>query len=647
MQQVLSSGEVSGGVRPPPAPARRGIWIAVAVLTAAALLLRLAGISRESLWLDEGYTLLFSSYSIPRLLLIGGAHEHPPLYYLLVHAALSLTHSYLAPRLLSALAGTAAVPVLYVLGRRLYGTAAGLIAAALLALSPFHLWYSQDGRAYEVAGLCVLLSYLALLSAGRTGGRAAWVAYVAATLAAFYADYTTVLAILPQVILWRRHPRAAALAWAAVVAGYLPWIGMLARDTAAVAAAYWIPAPNPSEVARTVLEFAGLAGPCPSPPCRGVALPGVAGHGVLLAIPIAAAVIIGALRRRGPALLLAAWLLTPFVVVLALAPVRSLYLDRAFLDATYPLYLLIGASVAALGRRRTTAVVAAIPLALAAATSVLVYAYPTNPDWRPLARDLGHAGRVGDVVVYYPGVVRSVVSPYLPSGDVPGRSAAVWTRSYLDILGWQHQYPRARRTDRRSIHIVEEELRDRQLSAAARSAGAIWLVTYDYFGVNDVRRWFVQHGYQPVISETYTGDTRLELWSRRGPPVIGRVLLTSRTPGWKMRGDVALARGVIRESGRAEASNTFSIRPGAPYSIALSYDATPPTNPAVTVTVYNRDHHRLAVFPRTTWYELPEAGVWLEQPFGFVAPPGSARAVISVRTRWGETRWRLAVHGGN
>src|SRR5438270_9855010 len=74
-------------------------------LAALALFLRLHDISRQTLWLDEGYTLLFSRMSLDRLLLVGGAHEHPPLYYLLVHTLLSVHDSYLVPRVLSAVFG--------------------------------------------------------------------------------------------------------------------------------------------------------------------------------------------------------------------------------------------------------------------------------------------------------------------------------------------------------------------------------------------------------------------------------------------------------------------------------------------------------------------------------------------------------------
>src|SRR5579859_7320753 len=134
-------------------------------LALVALGLRMYNIGHESLWLDEGYTLLFSRLSFPQLFAVGGAHEHPPLYYLLVHIGLGIHDSYLVPRVITAFAGALSVLALAALGTRMIGRRAGLIAAALLAVAPFHVWYGQDGRGYELAGLAVLLSYWSLLRA--------------------------------------------------------------------------------------------------------------------------------------------------------------------------------------------------------------------------------------------------------------------------------------------------------------------------------------------------------------------------------------------------------------------------------------------------------------------------------------------------
>jgi len=51
-----------------------------------------------------------------------------------------------ALRSLSLLAGLISIYLLYLLGRALLGAGVGLISAALLALSPFALYYSQEAR---------------------------------------------------------------------------------------------------------------------------------------------------------------------------------------------------------------------------------------------------------------------------------------------------------------------------------------------------------------------------------------------------------------------------------------------------------------------------------------------------------------------
>ena len=50
-------------------------------------------------------------------------------------------------RLPSLVLGTAAIPVVFLLGRRVAGTRVGLFAAAILALSPFAIFYSTEARA--------------------------------------------------------------------------------------------------------------------------------------------------------------------------------------------------------------------------------------------------------------------------------------------------------------------------------------------------------------------------------------------------------------------------------------------------------------------------------------------------------------------
>jgi len=73
-------------------------------------------------------------------------------------------------RLPGALAGALCVPLLAWVGRRLHGAGTGLIAAALLAFSPWHLFVSRFGVGASQCPLEALLPLALLLGAGLLGG---------------------------------------------------------------------------------------------------------------------------------------------------------------------------------------------------------------------------------------------------------------------------------------------------------------------------------------------------------------------------------------------------------------------------------------------------------------------------------------------
>src|SRR5207253_5308105 len=93
----------------------------------------------------------------------------PPLYFVSVWFwAHVFGTSALGLRSLSAVAGTAAVPVAYLAGREMGTKRIALLAAALVAFNPFLVWYSQEARAYALlATLCAcgLLFFLRALQA--------------------------------------------------------------------------------------------------------------------------------------------------------------------------------------------------------------------------------------------------------------------------------------------------------------------------------------------------------------------------------------------------------------------------------------------------------------------------------------------------
>ena len=82
---------------------------------------------------------------------VKNSESNPPLYYVLAWAwAKAFGTHEVGLRSLSTLFGTATVPLAYCIGAELAHRRAGLIAAALVAVSPMLIWYSQEARSYAV-----------------------------------------------------------------------------------------------------------------------------------------------------------------------------------------------------------------------------------------------------------------------------------------------------------------------------------------------------------------------------------------------------------------------------------------------------------------------------------------------------------------
>jgi predicted membrane-bound mannosyltransferase len=138
------------GVREAVRARSRAFWI-VAGLTLLAAGLRLATLGAQSFHHDEVVTasrVLRGSFW-HAMDAVGFSESAPPLYYALAWAWAQVAGlDEFGLRSLSAVAGIATVPVAYLLGLELRGRRAGIAAAALVAVNPMLVWYSQEARGY-------------------------------------------------------------------------------------------------------------------------------------------------------------------------------------------------------------------------------------------------------------------------------------------------------------------------------------------------------------------------------------------------------------------------------------------------------------------------------------------------------------------
>ena len=135
----------------------------LAGITLAGALLRFLTLDVQSYWLDEVATVNILRHGFGDMVSAVSAGEStPPLYYILAWVWSKVFGTgEVGLRSLSALFGTATIPLAFVLGREVAGRTAGLVAAALCAFNPLLIWYSQEARSYA---LLVLLSGLTLVA---------------------------------------------------------------------------------------------------------------------------------------------------------------------------------------------------------------------------------------------------------------------------------------------------------------------------------------------------------------------------------------------------------------------------------------------------------------------------------------------------
>ncbi|HEX2974187.1 MAG TPA: glycosyltransferase family 39 protein, partial [Tepidisphaeraceae bacterium] len=214
-------------------PSTSWLWLAgVIAATVLAMVLRFMAISYHSFWYDEAVTaeLIQASYAD---LYRGTARDNgnPPFYWLLAKGWASFFgDSETAMRTLPAFCGILTVPLIALLGRRLISSAAGLLAAVLLAISPLAIELSNEARAYALQELLTVASTLLLLRWLDHRRALDWVLYaISIFLACFTHYYTFVLPLAHAAgLVATGTSRRILLAWlgAMVLAAalWLPWL---------------------------------------------------------------------------------------------------------------------------------------------------------------------------------------------------------------------------------------------------------------------------------------------------------------------------------------------------------------------------------------------------------------------------------------
>ena len=228
---------------------RTSLSLPVTLLFLIALGLRLYRLSANPLWLDEIYAYLLGERGLAALMQNSLHDPHPPLYYLFQWAASGFGsfHNEWAWRWPSVLFSSLAVPLVYLNASRVANRLNAFLGAALLAIAPTYLFFSQ-----ERACLCLhrLSGRVSTTGNGpnqqKPLGKGSWIGLALLTVLGLYSNYSyCLIAIVQMAFLVISFPRNKLfyLYLGIIVVAILPLAspvlsslsGTLAKNTAAPA----------------------------------------------------------------------------------------------------------------------------------------------------------------------------------------------------------------------------------------------------------------------------------------------------------------------------------------------------------------------------------------------------------------------------
>ena len=166
------------------------------LLTVTGFILRLYHLGDVSIWLDESITQLYSSTSFFDIWHICFySDQNPPLYYWIEHVILQFGDSEVVLRIFSAIIGTLTIPLIFYAGKEFYNEDIGIISAALLTFSTFHILYSQEARSYSLLVFFLTIALIWYLKSVQTNDVKAWFIFGIFSALAIWTHYFAIIPI--------------------------------------------------------------------------------------------------------------------------------------------------------------------------------------------------------------------------------------------------------------------------------------------------------------------------------------------------------------------------------------------------------------------------------------------------------------------
>ncbi|HEU4737381.1 MAG TPA: glycosyltransferase family 39 protein [Solirubrobacterales bacterium] len=420
-------------------PSRNGALWVLAFLVALGAAMRFASLDVQSFHHDEVITAM---RVLPGSLgdvmhAVKASESNPPLYYVLAWGwAQAFGTDEVGLRSLTALFGTATVPLAYCIGTELAHRRAGLIAAALVAVSPMLIWYSQEARSYALLAFFCAASLLFFVRALRTrsgSDLALWALASALALCSHYFAFFAVgIEALWLLIALRARWRVVLPALAAVAAVGLALVPLISAQVNPTHIGWIEGSPLSTRFFETSVSFlVGETGHViAEPPRERYALLPVALIGISLLLVAAR----GTRReRRGALLGVILGLGIAALVLLAALLGKDYVVERNLLPALLPLAVAAAIGFAVDRARRLGLLLAVALCGYWIAFGVYVTRTPNlqRPDFRAITEELGPARGPRAIVTWK--LAADPVRLYLDDGSQRIYSGD-WPMRTIDVI---------------------------------------------------------------------------------------------------------------------------------------------------------------------------------------------------------------------
>ncbi|MFH1397299.1 MAG: glycosyltransferase family 39 protein, partial [Candidatus Omnitrophota bacterium] len=242
------------------------------IIVAVSLVLRIYNFDKFDLWYDElisnSYTLKLLSQSaiIGRVSLFETfrnkfVHDlHSVFYYPLVYSYSIFFGEGKSLRIISLIFSLLSVFIFYKLSRLFLKPWESLLAISLMVLSPFHIWYAQEARAYAMIcffSIAMLYFYFIALKNSKISY---WVFfYIAAILAVYSSYYSVFLIVFSSFFIFFKENRKHFIKWLVciclILISCLPLLAIFTKQLDFIKNSFWLPKPTLEQIPFTLGVF--------------------------------------------------------------------------------------------------------------------------------------------------------------------------------------------------------------------------------------------------------------------------------------------------------------------------------------------------------------------------------------------------------